>query len=273
MKVFVSIDLEGVSGVFAEAQTTAGTPQYAQARRFMREDLDAVIQGCLAAGADEIVVADGHDRQDNLNFDGLPDCVTLASGSPSPLSMMQGMGAGFDCALLIGYHAMAGTAAAILDHTYTYDVFRVRVDEHREIGELALNAAVAGCFGVPVAFASGDDKLAAEAAALLPGVRMAVVKQGTARTAGLLKPPQEARAALRAGAQAALSERSWPAPLDFNGLPLRLTFTRTGACDAACWCPGVRRVDARTIDISVGDYLQVFSAFLTCVELAYRTRE
>lgn len=274
MKVFVSVDLEGISGVYSEAQTAIGTPEYQVARGFMQGDVQAAVEACLAAGATEVVIADGHEHGANLAFDWMPAGVSLASGSPSPLSMMHGVDGGFDAALLVGYHARAGTTAAILEHTYSYDIFRVRIDEYLEVGEVGINGGLAGLYGVPIVFVSGDDKLAEEARELLPGVECAVVKYGSYRTAGRQLAPAEARAAIRDGVTQALKNRdAWPKPLDFDGRPMRVTFTSTTACDAACGCPTVQRVDARTVDIPAGDYGQVFKAFLTCVNLAFLSRE
>jgi D-amino peptidase len=267
MKVFISVDLEGISGVFAEAQTTIGTAPYQSACAYLRADVDAVIEGCLAAGATEIVVADSHAQGANLAFEGLADCVTLVSGSPMPLSMMEGVDADCTAAMLIGYHACAGTAAAVLEHTYTYDVLRVTVGG-REVGESGINAAVAGAFGVPVVLVSGDDKLASEAEQLIPGVVAAVVKDGLMRTSARLLSPEAARATLRDSAQRALSASSYPKPLDFGTDPLRVTFVRAEICDAASRCPGVTRLDGCTLEIKGADYLASFGSFLACLALA-----
>ena len=184
----------------------------------MQGDVEAAVQGCLAAGATEVVVADGHENAANLPFDWLPAGVSLASGSPAPLSMMQGVDGGFDAALLVGYHARAGTTAAVLEHTYSYDIFRVRVDEYLEVGEVGINAALAGAFGVPVVFVSGDDKVAGEARELLPGVECAIVKYGSYRTAARQLSPEEAHTAIRDGVTRALRDRNaWPKPLDLHG--------------------------------------------------------
>jgi len=272
VKVFVSVDLEGVSGVYAEEQTTVGTREYAEACQFLRADVDAAVEGCLQGGATEIVLADGHDVGANVSFQGLPDAVRLAAGSPSPFSMMHGMNETFDAVVLLGYHARAGTTAAVLEHTYTYDIFRVTMGDDLELGEIGLNAGVAGAFGVPVVLVTGDDKAAAEAAALLPGVRCAVVKEGTTRTAAQLYAPDVAHAAIRDGARQALARLASPErprPLDLSGRPMRVVFTRTGHCDLACDCPGVTRLDARTIEITGADYLRVFDTFVACWRLAH----
>jgi len=265
--VFISVDLEGISGVFAEEQITVGTVAHQTACGYMRDDVDAVIEGCLAAGATEIVVADGHGRNANLRFEGLPDSVTLVSGSPIPLSMMDGVSSDCAAAMLIGYHARAGTQAAVLDHTYTYDVSRVRVGD-REIGEIGLNAAVAGSFGVPVVLVSGDDKAASEVSSLIPQATCAVVKHGMLRTAARLLSPGAARGRLRESAQRALSAPSRPQPLDLGDDPLRVTFVSTGTCDRACRCPGVNRISAREVEIDGADYLEEFHIFLACLALA-----
>jgi D-amino peptidase len=273
VKIFISIDLEGITGVCSEAQTTMGTRDYVEAVKSMRLDLDAAVDGCLGAGATEIVVCDAHDLSANLGCEDLPDCVQLASGSPNALSMMHGIDETFAAVVFIGYHAMAGTSGGVLDHTYTYDVFRVRIDEYLEVGEIGINAALAGRFGVPVVFVSGDEATAAEAAELLPGIRTTVVKHGTTRTAARLLSPSVTRPAIRAGVTEALRAADRPAPIDFSGLPMRVTFQRTRSCDSASRCPGVERVDARTLQIPGGDYLQTFAALQTCLDLAHFARE
>ena len=268
MKLFVSIDLEGCTGVVTEEQTEPGLPAYESARRLMRGDLDAVIEGCRAGGADEIVVCDAHDAGANLSAAGLPPFVSLVGGSPRPLGMMAGIDESFDAALFVGYHARAGTTAAVLDHTYAYKVFRVRVDDMTEAGELALNAAVAGCFGVPVVFVSGDEAAVAEAREALPGAAGVAVKAGRARTTARLLPPQVTGVLLRDGVQRALVAATRPPALAWDERSLRVVFTRSDYCDAAALCPGVERVDARTIRMESPSFLDTFATFQAALRLA-----
>jgi len=268
VRVFISIDLEGISGVYCEEQTERGDPAYARDVDLMRADLDAALAGCIAAGAEEVVVCDAHDYSANLSFRELPAGVTLVSGTPTPLGMMTGIDASFDGALFVGYHARAGTTAAVIDHTYTGRVFRVRLDEHLEVGETGINAGVAGAFGVPVVFVSGDDKVTREAAELVPGIETAAVKVGVARTAARLLAPDEAHRRIREGVERALSAEHKPEPLRFDGMPMRVVFVKTEYCDLASRCSALTRVDARTIDIEAPDYLTVFRTFLTALDLA-----
>lgn len=268
MKVFIAVDLEGVCGVTQEWDTDPAGRGYARAKTAMQADLLAAVDGCRAAGADEIVVCDAHNDGGNLDPDGMPAGVTLVSGSPTPGSMLEGMGPGFDAALFVGYHARAGTPGAVLEHTWTYRVFGVSIGGV-ELGEFGIGAMLAGHFGVPAVYVSGDDKVATEARALVPGVTTTVVKHGVMRTSAALVPPDEARARMRADVAAALEGRANVAPLEWSGDPLVLTFTRVPFCDAASAYPGARRFDGRTLQIGGEDFVTLYRGFLACIDLAY----
>jgi D-amino peptidase len=267
MKVFIAMDLEGVSGVVHEWETDPPARGYSHARAAMLADLLAAVDGCRAAGADEVVVCDAHNDGGNLDPEAMPAGVHLVSGSPTPGSMLQGIGPGFDAALFVGYHARAGTRAAVLEHTWAYKVFGVSVGGV-ELGEFGIGAMLAGHYGVPAVYVSGDDKVAAEAQALVPGVTATVVKHGITRTSASLTPPDEARARIRADVERALTGAAQVTPLDWTGDPLVLTFTRVPFCDAASAYPGARRFDGRTVEIAGTDVAEVYRGFLACLDLA-----
>lgn len=266
MKVFISIDMEGISGVCVEAQTDRGHPAYARAREFMRADLDAVLAGCVDAGAGEVVVRDAHDYCTNVDIGGLPENVSLVCGATGPLGMMEGIDGTFDAALFVGYHARAGTMAAVLDHTFWGIVAHAFVGD-LELGESGFNAGVAGHFGVPVAFASGDDKLALEAAACIPGITTVVTKQGVARNSARLLSAQVTAGLIHDGAKRALSS-AMPAPVDFAGQPVRLVFVSTQHADGATQCSTVRRIDGRTVEIAGADFAIVYQDCMAALSLA-----
>src|SRR3989442_8010306 len=124
------------------------------------------MEGALEAGASQVLVNDSHWFMRNLLAEELNQAAVLLSGDPKPWSMMEGIDGGFDAAMCIGYHARAGTKNAVLDHTYTDRVLEARLNG-RPVGEFALNAALAGSFGVPLLLASGGNTLAAQAQKLL----------------------------------------------------------------------------------------------------------
>lgn len=267
MKLFIAVDLEGVSAVVSEADTAREGAAAQRARAHMRADLDAVLAGCAAAGAGEAVVCDAHDDGRNLDPAGLPAWVTLVSGSPAPGSMLEGLTADRDAALFVGYHARAGTPAAVLEHTWTYKVHSVTVGA-LEIGEFGVGALLAGELGVPAVYLSGDDKAAAEAEALVPGIVTTVVKTGVRREAARFLSPAEAGARITRDVEAALRGGAWPAPLVWSGEPLRLGFTRVQYCDLAEVCPGTRRLDGRTLEIGGATFAEVYRGFLACMRLS-----
>jgi D-amino peptidase len=267
VKLFIAIDLEGISGVVSEQDTAREGAAAKRARAHMRADLDAVLEGCAAAGADDVVICDAHDDGRNLDPSGLPGFATLVSGSPAPLSMLEGLGPDRDGALFVGYHAMAGTQGAVLEHTWNYKVHAARVGD-LEVGEFGVAALLAGELGVPALYLSGDDRAAAEAAALVPGIATTVVKTGVRREAAALCVPEEARGRLTADVETALRAELKPAPLAWSGEPLRLSFTRVQYCDLAETCPGTTRLDGRTLAIAGASFAEVYRGFLACLRLS-----
>src|SRR2546426_9539670 len=179
--------MEGVAGVVHEAQTDPTNPafaaEYGRFRRLMTGEANAAVEGALAAGATRVVVNDSHWFMRNLLAEELHQAAELVSGDPKPRSMVQAIDAGFDAALFIGYHARAGTRNAILDHTYADRIHEVRLNG-KPVGELGLNAALAGALGVPRALLSGGSAGATEAKDLLgQGGGAGIVKEAGSRPA------------------------------------------------------------------------------------------
>src|SRR3990172_2639329 len=119
MKILISVDMEGISGVVNWDQVSPGHSEYERYRRIMTDEVNAAVEGAFEAGAGEVVVTDGHAHGYNLLVEALDGRVRLNSGNSAPLAMVQGIDASFDAALLIGYHACAGSKNAVLDHTWS----------------------------------------------------------------------------------------------------------------------------------------------------------
>jgi D-amino peptidase len=155
----------------------------------------------------------------------------------------------------------------VLEHTWSYKTFSVRVGG-LEVGEFGIAALLAGEMGVPVVYVSGDDKLATEARALVPGIAATVVKTGVRREAAVFPVPGVARARMARDVEQALGAGRRPAPLAWSGEPLRVTFTRVTYCDLAETCPGVVRLDGRTLEVGGETFADVYRAYLACLRLA-----
>src|SRR2546430_4575804 len=166
MRVYISVDMEGIAGVVHEDQTNPVDPrcaaEYARFRKLMTAEANAAIEGALEAGASQVLVNDSHWFMRNLLAEELNQAAVLVSGDPKRWSMMEGIDGGFDAAMCIGYHARAGTKNAVLDHTYTDRVLEARLNG-RPVGEFALDAAPAGVVRAPVLLANRDSAPAAQA--------------------------------------------------------------------------------------------------------------
>ena len=271
MRVYVSVDMEGVAGVVHEDQTDPIDPRHAgeynRMRRLMTAEANAAVEGALAAGAERVLVNDSHWLMMNLLAEELHPAAELMSGSPKARSMVEGVDDGFDAALFVGYHARAGSRHAIIDHTYTSRVYEARLNG-RPVGELAINAALAGTYDVPVALVSGDQALAAEARDLLgASVETVVVKHAVGRFAARSVAPSVACRMIRDGARTALASRHEPFRLP---APIRLEvdFAETHMADMAELLPGSERPSGRTVSYTHDDYREVFRAWRALYNLA-----
>lgn len=154
-KVFISADMEGISGIVRSGQTTPDTPEYPAGRKWMALDVNAAVEGALEVGATEVVVNDSRGSMRIIDPDDFSPQAILISGFPKPLSMIQGIDASFTACLFIGYHAEARTQNAILDYTISNSVVRTNKVNGVDLAELGLNAAIAGHHGMPVVLVSG----------------------------------------------------------------------------------------------------------------------
>src|SRR5881396_373890 len=272
MRVYISVDMEGIAGVVHESQTDPTTPafaaEYGRFRRLMTAEANAAVEGAVAAGATGVVVNDSHWHMRNLLAEELHQAAELVSGDPKPRSMVQGIdGGGFDAALFIGYHARAGTRNAILDHTYADRIHEVRLNG-RPVGELGINAGFAGVTGVPVALVSGDAALAAEAKDLLgEDIATVVVKQAVGRQAAQSVAPAVACRMIREGVTAALKRRRRPFVLG-SPVTIEVDFALTSHADVAQLCPGATRTGGRTVTFTHADYREVFRAWRALLNLS-----
>jgi len=269
MKVLISADMEGISGIVAWEQVTPGTPDYlARGRQLMTGDVNAAVNGAFTGGADEVVVADGHWDGRNILIEALDPRARLNSGSPSPYSMLQGLDdkPTPDAVICVGYHAMQNTKKAVLDHSWSDTRTRAVYLNEVLVGELGLNAALAGAWGVPVVAFTGDQHAGAEAQDLLgPELEIAVVKNATGRFAAQCLPLAEARERIcDACARGVMKQRDGQAAKRYVvAEPVRLAveFHHTQYVDRAYLMPGTERINGTRIEITLPDMITAHRAF------------
>lgn len=267
LKVYISVDLEGIAGVVASTQTSPGGINYEWARRQMIAETNAAIEGAFAGGATEVVVNDSHGPQTNLRPDELDRRATLITGSPKPLGMAQGLDSSFSAAVYIGYHAPGSTADAVHGHTFSGALKVVRLNG-KEVGEYGLNAMVAGHFGVPVVFISGDRAAVEMARAFIPGIDGVAVKDGIGYSAARTMHPLEAREAIAAGVRAALVKRIARQPVRLgSSITLEVELDNLAHADQVALIPGMRR-NGRTVSYTSPDPLTIYKVSRLMVALS-----
>ena len=267
MKVYLSADMEGVAGIVDWEQCVAGGDDYALGRDLLLGEVNAAIDGALAAGATEILVNDSHSAMRNLPPGALHGRAEYLTGRFKPLYMMEGLDASFDACVFLGYHAAIATPG-VLSHTYNpRAVAGVRLNG-TTTGEAGLNALVAQHFAVPVAVVTGDQYVGPEAAPFCPGIRHLRVKESISRYAARHLHPDEARERIRDGVHSALSTVDELAPPAI-ALPatLEVDLANPDMAEQATWLRGVERLDTRTVTVTDGDPLRLFATFVTLVYL------
>jgi D-amino peptidase len=191
-RVYISVDLEGISGINGDDQTSAGQPEYARARKLMAEDANAAIRGAFEGGATEVVVNDSHGGQRNLLPEDLDPRARLISHSFKRYGMMEGLDDSFDAVIFVGYHAKADSPRGVFAHTGSGVIRDLQING-QSVGEGGMNAALAAWYGVPVVVVTGDDVAVAEVKGIVPGIKTAAVKRAINMRAVELKPLQQAR--------------------------------------------------------------------------------
>ncbi|MCX6643200.1 MAG: M55 family metallopeptidase, partial [Candidatus Bathyarchaeota archaeon] len=243
-RVFISVDMEGITGVVHGSQVGGDPTEYAYYRKMMASDLNAAVEGALEAGAKEIVVSDAHGGMRNMQPEDVHEAAYLIRGSPKPDSMMEGIEEGYDAAMYIGYHAMNGTERGVLAHTISGVAVDAVYINGRETGEFGLNAALAGWYNVPSVLISGDMAACTEAQTFVPTISTAVVKWAVGRQSAKCLHPIKAHKIIKENVKNALSRVIEVKPFWFNQpVDLKVRWKMTTMADAVCVLPYMDRVD------------------------------
>src|SRR5436190_546069 len=268
MKLFLSTDFEGVSGIVAWEQIIEGNSEYEQGRRLLTNEVNAVISGALEEGAKEFVVNDSHHYMRNLHPQDLLGNAMLITGKHKPMYMMEGLDSSFDGICFVGYHGSIGAEHAVLSHTYNPGaIWEVRINGN-VVGESAINALVATHYNVPIIFISGDEVTVQEAQNIAPNAEKVVVKQSLGRFSAAHIHPTVACGMLQRGASHAVRNvKEMHPPVFTRPVSLEVTFLVADMAEMALWIRGVERVGPRTITIRSEDLLDLYRMFVTVVTL------
>lgn len=267
-KIFISADFEGAVGVVDPRQCFPGHPWFETGRRLWTSQINAVIDGALSAGADEVLVNEAHAEMNYLDMERLHPRASLVSGYVKVDNQMHGLDSSFAGAILLG-HAQAGTRNGVLAHTYVMrEVVEIRLNGS-PIGEFGLSSLWAAYHRVPVILAVGDDQFSEEACRTIPGIETAIVKHGISAYTALHLPLEQANRLANAAAARAVARCDQIQPPALPGhFRMEIEFVLPQAADLCAFIPTVKRVDGRTVAFESDDYRALQQVRIVCTNLA-----
>ena len=259
MKVYISVDVDGI-GSLGEMCMMSGYPPLPWVQELATREVNAAVEGALEGGATTVVVNENHSSR-HMIPELLHPAAELLVGRPKPMQTLDDLDESFDAVFLVGIHARAGTPGAVMDHTWAFRIYNLRVNG-TTIGEVGLNALLAGHYGVPITLVTGDDRVALEAKELLGDVETAVVKTGRDRYAARCLHPSRVRELVRQAASRSLREIERFHPFDLGKpIHMEIDFTEATFAHWASFVPTAERVGPRTVGITLDGFERAFRAF------------
>jgi D-amino peptidase len=248
-KVYISVDMEGISGVNGDDQTGPGGAEFARARKLMAEDANAAIRGAFEGGATDVLVNDSHGFQRNLLPEDLDPRARIISHTFKRHGMMEGLDETFDAIIFVGYHAKADSPRGVFAHTGSGVVKDLQING-RSMGEGGMNAALAQWYGVPVVMVTGDDVAVEQQKESVPGVRGVVVKRAINMRAVELKPLAAARREIQAAARESVAASRKVARERLSAYTVRMQFRNFTIPEVATAFGEIRMVAPDTVEFS-----------------------
>jgi len=262
LKVFISVDMEGITGVIHWDEVDLENKAYDHFREIMIGEANAAIEGALEAGATEIVVRDSHGSARNLLPGKLhPKAQLIREWAGSPYSMMEGIDETFDAVCFVGYHAAAGIPDATLKHTMSGRIYHLKVNGD-PVPEAGWNALIAGYYDVPVVFLSGDKAICEYAQNAFRGIHTVAVKEGIGKACKTLHP-DVTQTMIASGVTEAVINREKCVPFTLaEEYFAEIEFVDENKANVARWYPGAERTGHRTVGLRSSDFMDCLRFYL-----------
>ncbi|MDT0547790.1 M55 family metallopeptidase [Streptomyces lonegramiae] len=271
MKILISADMEGATGVTWPADVLPGTPQWERCRHLFTSDVSAAVTGFFDGGADEVLINEAHWSMRNLLLEELDERAAMLTGKHKSLSMVEGVQHGdVDGIAFVGYHTGAGTEG-VLAHTYLANSITGVWVDGVPASEGRLNSLVVAEYGVPVVLVTGDDRTCEDAKGYAPAARSVAVKDYVSRYAAVCRTPARTAADIRAAAREAAPLAMRHEPVQAGPFTVELEFDAEHLVGAATAVPGVEHSGVRRVAYTSPDMyegIRCFKAVTTLVSAA-----
>lgn len=270
MKLYISADMEGISGIADPTFINPKDANYPRGCEFMTEEVNIISEYAFQWGVKEIYVNDSHNTMNNIIVEKLHPKVSLISGSPKPYSMMQGLDGSFDGAFFVGYHTR-NSAPGVLSHTMSQVIKNLKLND-AIVGEFGINVLLAEYYKVPALLVTGDQEFAKEAKETVPNIPAAIVKQATSRTSAIFLPADERKKVLQKMTIDALEHKNEAkSPILKAPFKLEIEFSHYGEAELASLVPGTTLNDC-TVCFESGDVREIYKAMRAMMSLATHSR-
>lgn len=272
INVFISFDLEGISGISSWKEMKKDSPDFLRLQKIATQEVNSAIRGVKKSGfkIGEILICDSHASGENLLIDELEPGTHLIKGTQRNYYMMEGLNERFDVVFFIGYHAMVGTTAGMMDHSYSSSlIYNIKINGV-DVGETEINAGLAGYYGVPVGLVSGDDKLIKEVRKFLGmQVETIVSKYSISRFCARCRHPISVHRELELRSQWAIRKIKRLKPFKFRSpINAEIDMMNSAFGDAIKSLPGLKRVSARKFVFKSKDILEFYRYLMLICDLA-----
>ncbi|HEY2080373.1 MAG TPA: M55 family metallopeptidase [Streptosporangiaceae bacterium] len=263
MKILISADMEGATGVTWPADVEPGTEQWQRCRAMFTSDVNATVAGLFDGGTTEVLINEAHASMRNLLLESLDERAAMLTGRHKDLSMVEGIQHGdVDGVAFVGYHAGAGTEG-VLAHTFLANSITSVVVNGEPASEGWLNARVAEQFGVPVILITGDDRTCSDAASYAPAAQTVAVKKCVSRYAAVCRPPRVTAEAIRSAAEKAMALAIRQPPAQASTFRVSVEVDAAQLALAAAIVPGVERTGVRTVEYQATEATEMIRCFKT----------
>ncbi len=268
MKVYVSVDMEGATGIVHREQLVPGGEDYERGRKLLMGDVNAAIEGARAGGATEVLVNDAHGTMRNILIEDLAEGAELISGpwTNKPLCQSELIDESFDLGMFVGYHSRADTPRGLLAHTWVGKILHGVIINGRVAGETAINAGVLGAFGVPVGLVTGGSDLVEEARQVVPEAIAVSVKEAIGFSGARCKPPRVTGRLIREAAEAAVRQAKFPVVRFDEPCDVRLQFHQWQMTERAARWERVERTADREVRMLDTTYLDAIRRAWQAIE-------
>lgn len=262
LNVFISFDMEGISAVTSWREMKKDSKDSERTRRIATQEVNAAVRGIRKSGKKigNITICDSHASGENLLVDELETGVSIVKGTPRKYYMMHGISAEYNVVFFIGYHAMAGTQYAGMEHTYSSaSIYNIRINAQR-VGESEINAALAGHYGVPLGLVTGDDLLALEIRRFFGrNIQVVITKKGISRFAARCRHPKDVHQEIETKATRAVQKIKELKIFEFKTpIKAEIELTNSLVTDMVELIPGIKRMNGRQVSFKAKDILEFY---------------